>query len=127
MSRRTPTTIALFALLGFAAIPMVSGARASAGAGGCFVVRGRLAVWNGTPSIRIWPVGTRRELGVVAPDGDAAGDTLIPGAVATLIQAAPDHTVVFGDYRVCALSPQRPGRMQIVYIAGACRLRAERR
>ncbi len=72
-------------------------------------------------------MGTRRQLGVVAPDGDAAGDPLLPDPVATLIQGAPDHTVVFGDYRVCPLSPERPGRMRIVYIIGASRLRAERR
>jgi hypothetical protein len=119
--------IAFSALLGFAAIPMGCSAEASSGAGGCFEVHGRLAIWNGTPSVRIWPVGTRRELGVVAPDGDAAGDPLLPGPVATLIQAAPDHTAVFGDYRVCPLSRDKPGRMRIVYIAGASRLRAERR
>jgi hypothetical protein len=116
--------VALAALFGCAAIPMASSARAPAGPGACFDVHGRLAIWNGNPSVRIWPVGTRRELGVVAPDGDAAGDHLLPGPIATLIQASPDHTVVFGDYRVCPLSPDKPGRMRIVYIAGASRLRA---
>ena len=117
------TIVVLAGLFGCAAIPVAS----AAGAGACFDVHGRLAIWNGNPAVRIWPVGTRRELGVVAPDGDAAGDHLLPGPVAALIQAAPDHTVVFGDYRVCPLSPPRPGRMRIVYIAGAGRLRAERR
>ena len=110
-----------------AAVPIASSAQASGGAGACFDVHGRLAIWNGNPAVRIWPAGTRRELGVVAPDGDAAGDHLLPGPVAALIQGAPDHTVVFGNYRVCPLSPEKAGRMQIVYIAGASRLRAERR
>ena len=125
MPSRARTIVALSALLGFGAIPMAAGAQASAGA--CFDVHGRLAIWNGNPAVRIRPVGTRRQLGVVTPNGDAAGDHLLPGPVATLIQASPDHTVVFGDYRVCPLSPERAGRMRIVYIAGASRLRAERR
>jgi hypothetical protein len=122
MSLRARTLIALF---GCAAIPMAAGAQPSAD--GCFDVRGRLAIWNGNPAVRIWPVGTRRQLGVVAPDGDAAGEPLLPEAVATLIQAAPEHTVVFGNYRVCPLSPEKAGRMRIVYIASASRLRAEPR
>jgi hypothetical protein len=126
MLRRARTQIAFSALFGCVALPMASGAQAS-GDSACFDVHGRLAIWNGAPAVRIWPVGTRRELGVVAPDGDAAGDHLLPGPVATLIQAAPDHTVVFGDYRVCPLSPDKAGRMRIVFIARASRLRAERR
>jgi hypothetical protein len=103
---------------------------AAGGSGGgqsCRLVHGRLAVWNGNPAVRIWPVGTQRELGVVDAHGDAAGDKLLPTEVEQLIQAAPDRTVVFGDYRVCALTRQRPGRMQIVYIDGASHLRAEAR
>jgi hypothetical protein len=114
--------------LALAALLAPAGASGAAPAdGACHVIRGRLAVWNGTPSVRIWPVGTRRELGVVDAHGDAEGERLFPSPVAALIEPAPDRTVVFGDYRVCPLSPQQPGRMQIVYIAGATRLRAERR
>ena len=36
--------------------PMVSGP--------CFKVRGRMAFYNGAPSLRIWPVGTERILGI---------------------------------------------------------------
>jgi hypothetical protein len=109
------------------AAPAAAGEPAAADAHRCHVIRGRLAVWNGTPAIRIWPVGTRRELGVVDAHGDAAGDMLLPAPVRALIEAASDSTVVFGDYRVCALTEQRPGRMQIVYIAEASHLRAEKR
>jgi hypothetical protein len=105
-------------------VPRHSIARGSPMAAECHLIRGRLAVWNGTPSVRIWPVGTRRELGVADAHGDTAGERLFPAEVAALIEPAPDRTVVFGDYRVCPLSPRRPGRMQMVYIAGASRLRA---
>jgi hypothetical protein len=97
------------------------------GVGECHVVHGRLAVWNGTPAIRIWPVGTRRELGVVDAHGDAAGEKLLPDEVQGLLGAATDSPVIFGDYRVCALTKQRPGRMQIVYITEARHLRVEKR
>jgi hypothetical protein len=118
--------IAIFAALMAAAEPAMAGG--AVGAPECHVVRGRLAVWNGTPSVRIWPVGTRRELGVVDAHGDAAGDRLLPAPVQALIEkGGPDRAVVFGDYRVCALTKQKPGRMQIVYIAKASRLRAEER
>ena len=30
----------------------------------CFKVRGRLAVYNGAPALRIWKIGTTRMLGV---------------------------------------------------------------
>src|SRR5689334_2514264 len=33
-------------------------------AGKCFVVHGRLRAYNGNPTYRIWPAGTRRLLGV---------------------------------------------------------------
>ena len=28
--------------------------------GPCFTARGRMGLYNGTPSIRIWPLGTKR-------------------------------------------------------------------
>lgn len=85
-------------------------------------MRGRLAIWNGTPSVRIWPVGTRRMLGVLTADSDAEGDGLMPPAVQRLIQSAPFDTVVFGDYEVCSLTPTRRGWMQMVFIRRAERL-----
>lgn len=32
--------------------------------GACFKVHGRLSSWNGNPTFRIWPTGTKRMLGV---------------------------------------------------------------
>jgi hypothetical protein len=93
----------------------------------CFQVRGRLAIWNGAPAVRIWPVGTRRMLGVHTQAGEREGEGLMPAAVAKLIEATPDQTVVYGNYLVCPLTPDRPGHMRIVYIAAATRLRADRR
>ena len=33
-------------------------------AAACFMVRGRISLWNGTPSLRIWRIGTNRILGL---------------------------------------------------------------
>ena len=36
--------------------------------GDCFEIHGRLSLYNGTPSVRLWPVGTKRLLGVRESD-----------------------------------------------------------
>jgi len=106
---------------------LVLAAAPSLAASPCFTVRGRLEIWNGTPSVRIWPVGTRRMLGVVTASGSPDGGPLMPPPVQALIDQAPDQGAVYGDYRVCPLTRDQPGRMRAVYILGATRLRAERR
>jgi hypothetical protein len=117
--------------IGFMAVMSVCGRPAVAApskpAGPCFQVRGRLAIWNGAPAVRIWPVGTRRMLGVHTPEGEGYGDDLMPVAVRAMVETAPEHTVVYGNYRVCPLTAERPGRMRIVYIARAWRLSAGQR
>jgi hypothetical protein len=96
-------------------------------AGRCFVVHGRLAIWNGNPSVRIWPVGSRRMIGVHDRQGQAEADSLLPTEVRRLILGREDRTVVFGDYAVCPLTRRRPGRMQIVFIERADHLVAAQR
>ena|SRR5690349_13126327 len=78
--------------------------------GPCFEVHGRVSAGCGTPGIRLWPVGTRRMLGV-SDEGE------------NLPQCVSDHltsyTVVFGDFLVCPLSPDRPGVMRAACIESA--------
>ena len=98
-----------------------SACAASAKRGGaCFVVHGRLAVWNGDPAMRIWRIGTKRMLGVVGADGDAASANLTPSSVDRV--RTTNFTEVDGDYRVCPLTASKPGRMQIVCIDSAAKL-----
>jgi hypothetical protein len=82
--------------------------------GTCFTVHGRLSRRSGTPSTRIWPVGTHRILGV-------SGE-IIPDNVERQLR---DDAEIFGDYRVCPLTPQQPGKMQSVCIDKAERLVAK--
>jgi len=84
-------------------------------AGQCFKVHGRLSVYNGTPSIRLWPIGSKRLLGVLDPEdiSGVPGPSTIPASVRERLNFDRD---VFGDFLVCPLTRSRPGRMQTVCI-----------
>src|ERR1035438_7832407 len=64
--------------------------------GPCYAVRGRLSYYNGTPSTRIWIVGTHRILGVPSEDSD------LPSNVRPLLKGFGDQ--IFADFVVCPLS-----------------------
>ena len=84
--------------------------------GKCFRVHGRLSVYNGTPSIRLWPMGTKRLLGIIDPNdaSNAPGPTILPLDIKNKLDWNKD---VFGDFNVCPLTRQQSGRMQTVCIA----------
>ena len=93
--------------------------------GKCFWIHGRLGAWNGSPTFRIWRVGTHRILGVntAANEGD---DELEPRPPEVL-KATPKgadlfSTSLYGDYRVCPFTRSRSGWMQYVCIAKATHL-----
>jgi hypothetical protein len=90
----------------------------------CFVVHGLLGVSNGTPSLRILRLGTRRILGVLGGDGDADSPTVLPPALrAAMAPASPGAlNSVTGDFRVCPLAAERAGWMQPVCIVSATRV-----
>ncbi|HEY1426002.1 MAG TPA: hypothetical protein VGF50_04955 [Caulobacteraceae bacterium] len=87
----------------------------------CFSVRGRLSVWNGSPTFRLRPQGTRRLLGVVGGDGDAASPNVLPSDVrgAMTPRSPGELGSVTGVFRVCPLAPERAGWMRPVCIASA--------
>lgn len=77
--------------------------------GKCFVVRGRLRAYNGNPTFRIWPAGTRRLLGVTGA---------LPGQEPILpanLGASFDRDI-FGAFEVCPFTTRQPGVMQRVCI-----------
>ena len=94
--------------------------------GPCRTVHGRMDLWNGAPTVRIWMVGTRRILGVEQPN-ERFDD--LPPAVRRIWQGddADWATSIYGDFRVCALTPQRPGHMQQVRLVEARGLSARPR
>ena len=80
-------------------------------AGQCRDIRARVTYANGNPPVRIWPVGTTRILGV-----RDAQPPLLPEELGRRLSW--DHAV-YGDLRVCPLTKERPGHMQIVCVAAA--------
>src|SRR5687768_10147911 len=84
----------------------------------CYWVEGRLTVGNGTPSVRIWPRGTRRLLGVTTRLHESEGPNVIPGNVRAFL-ASNRTDRVWGQFRVCPLAADRPGWMRPVTIVRA--------
>lgn len=92
----------------------------------CRTVHGRMYAANGNPAIRIWVVGTRRVLGVGSQDDVSLND--LPANVRrawTRESPTLTHARVYGDFRVCAWRPQRPGEMQMVRVVSARNLVVE--
>lgn len=132
--------LALGLLAGSAAIPAVAADTCATRddlVGPCFRVRGRAALYNGNPTVRIWRVGTMRLLGVSASrcepparrrrwsaDYDADDEPPACEPLPAAVRAALDwEHPVFADFTLCPLTPLRPGVMQMVCVAGATRLR----
>jgi hypothetical protein len=95
-------------------------------AGRCLWVHGRLSPWNGSPSYRIWQVGTHHVMGV--HDADNAHEFMypLPPAVraATPAGADPAKTAIWGDFLLCPFTKARPGWMQYVCVAQTAHLSA---
>ncbi len=90
--------------------------------GACFAVHGRLSYYNGNPSFRIWPVSSKRLLGVLDDERPIVPINLRP-------YLATD-TKVYGDFLVCPFTPEKAGAMQMVCVESAEHLvpiKAERR
>jgi hypothetical protein len=88
--------------------------------GACYVIHGRARFGNGTPTLRIWPVGTKRILGVTAgTTADDAEDPIVPEEMMVFTR---DVEAVFGDFEVCPFTPERKGHMQFVCIESATKL-----
>jgi hypothetical protein len=79
-------------------------------------VHGRLSFYNGTPSWRIWVVGTKRLLGV-RQSGNEVPD--VPKELLNLISPGKD---VFADFTVEPLTPEEPGVMRLVRVVSASKL-----
>jgi hypothetical protein len=82
----------------------------------CVTRHGRLSSQNGT-SLTIWLIGSTR---VVAVEQDFDD---VPSSVRRYLDmTSPDHSYIYGDFEICPLEPDRPGRMRRVAVACASRL-----
>jgi len=80
--------------------------------GKCFTVRGRLSLYNGAPTIRLWRVGTRRLLGV-SGSYSQDGYSSIPKELERQLDW---ETELWGDFLVCPFTPRRAKEMQMICI-----------
>ncbi len=80
--------------------------------GKCFVVRGRLSLYNGAPTIRLWRTGTKRMLGVSA-SYSRPGYSSIPEEIEKKLDWENE---VWGDFLVCPFTLPRPKEMQLMCI-----------
>lgn len=92
--------------------------------GPCFTVHGRLSLYNGTPSARIWIIGTKRLLGVVDYENPRKPeDSVLAKEIEKSLKRHLDwHRNIYGDFVVCPVSRYKPGWMQFVYVKSASKL-----
>jgi hypothetical protein len=81
----------------------------------CYTIRGRLSLYNGTPSMRIWKVGTKRILAVIPSE-----DEIIPNNLKKQIGMGKQ---IYGDFVVCPF--EKEGHMQSVCVESAKNMRIE--
>ena len=86
----------------------------------CFTVHGRMSSWNGTPTYRIWVLGTKRVLGVSEGRFAPNGYELLPLEIP---QPTSFDTEYFGDFTVCPFEPEQPKKMRLVCVSAVNHLR----
>jgi len=92
--------------------------------GECFRTYGRMRFYNGTHNVRIWPIGTRRLLGVEYVPGSVENPTdEHPDGIYWMPVELSDTSTfgveIYGDFEVCPLSKKKPGAMQFVCVESA--------
>ncbi len=87
--------------------------------GQCFSVNGRVSVYNGSPSIRIAPKGTKRLLGVVPSENE-----IMPSPLKEAIGLDRD---AFAEMEVCPMTKSKPGHMQLVCVESARNIASQQR
>jgi hypothetical protein len=91
--------------------------------GVCYWARGRLNLYNGTPSFRLWKIGTHRILGIYSgPDGEKRDELdnehpEFPANVSRVFK--PLSNQIFADFEICPLEPEATGAMQAACIESA--------
>ena len=89
----------------------------------CYSVHGRLQLGANTVRLYLWPVGTKRMLGVTAgPRLDDADDPIWPRN----LDLSQDVEAIYADFEVCPFTPERKGEMQLVCIESASHVAVKR-
>ena len=94
-------------------------------AASCYWTRGRLGVYNGNPSFRVWRIGTTRIIGIHSGPDAQRGDPEdgehpeLPPNIVKLVDQLVDGHRIFADFEICPFAPQRRGEMQFGCIESA--------
>jgi hypothetical protein len=86
----------------------------------CMTFYGRLNIYTGSPSIRIWPVGTKQLYGVRSTGSDP-DHVVLPQKLRDILASNPVE--VNGKWEVCPLEPERPNQLRSVCLESATELR----
>jgi hypothetical protein len=87
--------------------------------GDCLTVYGKLSVYSGKPSIRIWPIGTKKLYGVEDTDGDPE-TVYLPPNLRKALESSPRE--LNGKYQMCPLDVERDNRLTPVCLESASQL-----
>lgn len=91
----------------------------------CVQVHGRLRAGNGTPSTRLWQIGTHHVYGIYSNRyGFTHDDQTLDNEAPELHFALPKSInsygwTVYGDFEVCPLEPLIQGHMQAACVVSA--------
>jgi hypothetical protein len=91
-------------------------ARQPALVGPCFTVHGRLSLYNGSPSARIWQIGSNRILGVTESRCVEPECPQMPDELRKMLNWEEG---IFADFLVCPFTESKPEHMQFVCIESA--------
>ncbi len=85
----------------------------------CFSIHARANIGANSVPIYLWPIGTKRRLGVTG--GPSLDDSIKPIYPSNLrFQSSYDD--IFGDFEVCPFTPEKEGHLQLVCIQSASHL-----
>jgi hypothetical protein len=75
-----------------------------------------MRVYNGTPSFRIWPIGSHRLLLVSEGRFGLEGYENLPKSIADKVSSSTD---LYATFQVCPFTPQKPGVAQLICVDSA--------
>ena len=98
----------------------------------CYWTRGRLGVYNGNPSFRVWRIGTSRVVGIHSGPDAQSHDSLdgehpeFPANVRKIASGLTEGHRIFADFYICPFAPEHPGEMQFGCIEAAKNMAVEK-
>jgi hypothetical protein len=101
-------------------------------AASCYWTHGRLGVFNGNPSFRVWRIGTTKIVGIHSgPDArrrdPADGEhPEFPSNIERLVDGLVNGHRIFADFEICPFAPERRGEMQFGCIEAAKNILVEK-